>query len=61
MCEKISYNTFFEAQSVINHAKGIGRRKNRHRASYIPKRAYKCPDCGKIHLTSKKKKHPKFN
>jgi hypothetical protein len=55
MCEKLSFTTFFEAQKVVNIATNIGRRQNRHRATKIPKRAYRCPECGNYHLTSKKK------
>ena len=57
MCDKLSFDTFFEGQKVVNHAVNIGRRKNRHLATKMPKRVYKCPDCGKYHLTSKKKEN----
>ncbi|MDD4972476.1 MAG: hypothetical protein PHT07_23850 [Paludibacter sp.] len=57
MCEKLSFDTFFEGQKVVNNATNIGRRQNRHRATRVPKRVYKCPDCGKYHLTSKKKEN----
>lgn len=56
-CDKLSFDTFSEAQHVVNIAQG--RKTNRHRANKIPKRAYKCPDCGKFHLTSKKNKNYK--
>jgi hypothetical protein len=55
MCEKLSFDSFFEANKVINSASKIGRTKNRHRACKKPKRAYKCEVCGKYHLTSLKK------
>jgi len=53
-CEKIPYNTYFEAQTVINQANSQGRRILRHLNRKKPKRAYKCPYCGKYHLTSQK-------
>jgi len=55
MCDKLEFDSFFEGQKVVNVAQRIGRRTNRHRATKHPKRVYKCPDCGKYHLTSKKK------
>lgn len=55
-CEKITYETFFEAQSAVNKAGNIGRARNRQRAKKIPKRAYKCEHCNKYHLTSQKSK-----
>lgn len=56
MCEKLSFNSFYEAQKVVSTARSIAKRSNnRHRATKTPKRTYKCPDCGKYHLTSKKK------
>lgn len=56
-CEKISFDSFLEAQKVVNHAQG--RKNNRRRAQKVPKRVYRCPDCGKFHLTSKKNKEHK--
>ena len=58
-CEKLSFDSFEEAQKVINKAKRMrvfqnGKRVKK-RSSYKPQRAYKCPKCGKIHLTSLKK------
>lgn len=56
MCEKLCFDSYPEAEKVIITAKSIRRRSsNRHRAQKIPVRAYKCPECGKYHLTSKKK------
>lgn len=54
-CEKISYNTWDEAQHVVNIANNRGRGKIRRLNTKIPKRCYKCPFCGKYHLTSLKK------
>ena len=53
MCEKISYDSFFEAQKIVNLAGKIGRSKHRKCAKKRPKRVYKCEICGKYHLTSK--------
>ena len=61
MCDKLSFDSFFEAQKVVNNAMSIGRRQNRHRATKAPKRVYRCPECGKVHLTSKKKQVSKHN
>lgn len=61
MCEKLSFDSFFEAQKVVNKAMSYGRAINRHRSNKKPKRCYKCPDCGKVHLTSKKKQVSKHN
>lgn len=62
MCEKIAYDTYFEAQQYVNFAKKHpnkriknGKRINRMQ-SKLPKRVYKCEQCGKYHLTSRKKK-----
>lgn len=56
MCEKLSFDTFYEDQKIVIEAKTIRRRsRNKHRAMKIPQRCYRCPDCGKYHLTSKKK------
>lgn len=63
MCDKIPYETYAEAQHVINVAHKIphkiemdtGRRINR-RQKPRPKRVYKCEECGKYHLTSKLKR-----
>jgi len=58
-CDKVTYNSFEEAQRVVNAAAKAprfyhnGKRMNR-RVTYKPKRAYKCPNCGMYHLTSKK-------
>lgn len=60
MCDKLSFDTYFEGQKVVSNAK-IVRTKNRRRATKHPKRVYKCPDCGKYHLTSKKKPISKHN
>jgi hypothetical protein len=60
-CDKITFNTFDEAQKVVNKANNTpriystGKRVNR-RQSYKPKRVYKCDVCGLYHLTSMKKK-----
>lgn len=54
-CDKIAYDSFSEAQSVVNQAGNRGRTSNRHRATKKPKRVYKCECCGRFHLTSKVK------
>ena len=58
-CAKIAYNSFREAQEVVNYAKNHrryvnGRRINRKvgKKDKRPVRSYRCPDCGKWHLTS---------
>lgn len=56
-CDKLSFDTYSEAQTVINKANTWGRVTGKRRLqNKKPKRVYKCPDCGKYHLTSKKKK-----
>lgn len=67
MCitNKQSYDTFSEAQTVINRANNATRnmdhrtlkRCNRNQGKR-PKRAYKCSVCGKYHITSLKKQKP---
>lgn len=54
MCDKLSFDSFSEAQKVVNNAMSMGRRKNRHRATKKPKRVYRCPDCGMYHLLQKR-------
>jgi hypothetical protein len=56
-CDKIAYDSYSEAQKVINQAKNIriycnGKRIKRSPPKK-PKRVYKCEHCGKWHLTSK--------
>ncbi len=56
MCNKLTYNSYKEAQTIVNQAKKHiytdgGTRKNR-RKSKIPKRCYRYSDCGGWHLTS---------
>lgn len=61
-CEKITFETFAEAQSTVNKANSFGRVKGpskRRLAQKRPKRAYKCDHCNKYHLTSKKSKDRK--
>jgi hypothetical protein len=61
MCEKLSYESFAEAQKVVNMANNSkrkyidGRRVNRNQ-NKKPKRAYKCEKCGLYHMTSQKNK-----
>lgn len=57
MCEKVTYETFNEAQKAVQgFKKGRAYGKSRRRlATKKPKRAYKCDICGKYHITSKKK------
>jgi len=59
MCEKITYDSFFDAQTVVNKAAKFGRNSSRIRRlkNKIPKRVYRCEECGKYHLTSKLKKY----
>lgn len=59
---KISFETFSEAQRIINkanksntHSYKRGKRLNRQ-TNKRPKRVYKCDECGKYHLTSKLKR-----
>ena len=54
-CEKIAYESFTDAQKVVNRALKIGRTMNRRMANKKPKRVYKCELCGLYHLTSQKK------
>jgi hypothetical protein len=57
-CGKVAFDTFFEAQKVLNRFGNIGRvygKTKRRHATKKPKRVYKCPDCGKYHLTSQLK------
>lgn len=63
-CGKIQYNSFKEAQAVINYGKNHrryinGRRINRRigKKDIRPIRSYKCEVCGFWHLTSQ----PDFN
>lgn len=56
-CGKTTFETFDAAQKVINSFASKGRaygKSKRRFATKKPKRVYKCPDCGKYHLTSKK-------
>lgn len=62
-CKKKAFNSFRDAQAMINYTRRHrryvnGRRTNRN---YQPKdkkpqRSYKCPDCGKWHITSEPEK-----
>jgi len=59
ICAKIAYGSFREAQGVVNYAKSHrrynnGKRVNRKvgKKDKRPVRSYKCPECGKWHLTS---------
>ena len=59
ICAKIAYNSFREAQAVINYGKNHHRYNGTKRANRKvgkkdkrPVRSYKCPECGKWHLTS---------
>ena len=58
MCEKVTYETFHEAQKALQGFKK-GRmygKSKRRRAIKRPKRAYKCEICDKYHITTQKKK-----
>jgi len=57
-CGKVIFDSFFDAQKALNKLNSIGRvygKKKRSRAFKKPKQIYKCPDCGKYHLTTKRK------
>jgi hypothetical protein len=60
-CEKLTFETYYEAARVISASINIGRKSNRRNATKHPKRVYKCEHCGKYHLTSQKKKVSKSN
>lgn len=49
-CSKTSYDTHKEASEAIKITKKFSKR------SRVPNRYYKCPDCGKWHLTHGKSK-----
>lgn len=55
-CGKVNYETFEEAQKVLNKLSKIGRMygksRRRLKTHKPPKRVYKC-ECGFYHLTSK--------
>jgi hypothetical protein len=56
-CGKTSFDTFEQAQKVVNSFSKKGRaygKSQRRMATKKPKRVYKCPYCGNYHLTSKK-------
>ena len=55
MCEKISYESFFEAEKRLSRFKKGRSYTGRRKATKKPKRAYKCKFCGLYHLTSQKK------
>ena len=58
-CGKVIFDTYLEAQKMLNKLNGIGRvygKSKRRLAFKKPKQIYKCPDCGKYHLTTKQKK-----
>ena len=51
-CDKKEFDTFREANHIINIA---GKTKgDKHRRKKRPKRAYRCDLCGMVHLTCKK-------
>lgn len=65
-CHKTAFNSFKEAQTLINRAKHGKNHKNGRkgprkmaRKDNIPVRSYLCPNCGKWHVTSKKEKYGK--
>lgn len=55
MCDKKSFLTFEAATTCINHIKKTQRNAMSNKKR-IPKRAYRCPDCGLFHLTAHKTK-----
>lgn len=65
-CEKNTYKSYAEAQTVVNKANKQGRAyspKAKHNRKPVPKRVYKCELCGLYHLTSqlkKKSKHKRY-
>jgi hypothetical protein len=59
-CGKVTYDSFFDAKKVLSRFVNIGRaygKTKRRLATKKPKRIYKCPACGKYHLTSQKNKN----
>jgi hypothetical protein len=62
MCEKLSFDTYAEAQHIVNIAHNqnkrtmYGKRRINRRQKQKPRRVYKCETCGKYHLTSKLKR-----
>lgn len=57
-CEKTTYETFGEAQKVINGFKKVGRSYGKNKRKFAtkkPKRVYKCEICDKYHITSQNK------
>lgn len=61
MCDKVTYESFGEAQKALLGFKKGRNYSRRKTSSKKPKRAYKCEICGKYHLTSQKKKHRERN
>ena len=58
-CFKVVFESYADAQKVLSGMKNHGRsygKSGRRRAFKKAQDIYKCPDCGKYHLTSKKNK-----
>lgn len=55
MCDKTTYQSFFEAEKALSGFKKGRSYHGRRVATKKPKRAYKCEVCGLYHLTSQKK------
>lgn len=53
-CNKLIYTSLKDAQTHLNSMRKQLRYQRDHK---IPKRAYKCDDCGYWHLTSKETSH----
>lgn len=55
MCDKKSYDTYYEAEKVLSMVRTGRTYKYRRLATKKPKRVYKCEECGNYHLTSQVK------
>ena len=61
-CWKLAYNSFREAQEVINYSKkhrySNGKRRNKlmGKKDKQLQRSYKCDECGMWHITSQKER-----
>jgi ribosomal protein L32 len=54
-CEKIAFDSYADAIKVVRKSQSVGRvygKTKRRLARKKLKSVYKCPDCGKYHMTS---------
>lgn len=64
MCHKVSYDSYREASKVASSFRRrrrynkTGQRMKRSKHAEIPNRAYRCPECGKYHITHLKTETP---